>query len=210
MLLFFWNPVRNEVQVASTLLQIFCQASGLHINLSKCAAYPIHCDSVNLEEVLQGFPCPVKNFPCNYLGLPLHIRQLWRVDIQPIIDKVVNRLLAWKGHFLNKSAHLKLMNTVLSSIPVYFLTVFELKKWAVKKIDKIRRAFLWNGNAEASRAQCLVAWDRIKRPKMAGGLGVLDLEKFSRALRLRWLWFKWTDPERPWVGYDIPCSDTDK
>jgi len=36
------------------------------------------------------------------------------------------------------------------------------------------------------------------------------LEKFSRALRLRWLWFKWTDPDRPWVGSDIPCSETDK
>jgi len=51
-----------------------------------------------------------------------------------------------------KSARLKLMNTVLSSIPVYFLTVFEPKKWAVKKIDKIRRAFLWNGSVEAKGA----------------------------------------------------------
>ena len=69
---------------------------------------------------------------------------------------------------------------------------------------------MWKGTAEANGAQCLVAWDKIKRPKLAGGLGVLDLEKFSRALRLRWLWFKWTDPDRPWVGYDIPCNETDK
>ena len=91
-------------------------------------------------------------------------------------------------------------DTVLSSIPVYFLTVFEPKKWAITKLDKIRRAFLWKGTTEANSAQCLVAWDKIKRPKLAGGLGVLDLEKFIRALRLRWLWFKWTDPDRPWWG----------
>ena len=206
----FLNPVRDEVQAVSTLLHMFGQASGLNINLSKCAAYPIHCHDVNLEDVLQGFPCPVKNFPCTYLGLPLHTRQLRRVDIQPIINKVANKLPAWKGSFLNKSARLKLVNTVLSSIPVYFLTIFEPKKWAIKKLDKIRRAFLWKGTAEANGAQCLVAWDKIKRPKLAGGLGVLDLEKFSRALRLRWLWFKWTNPDRPWVGYDIPCNETDK
>lgn len=25
------------------------------------------------------------------------------------------------------------------------------------------------------------------------GLGILDLEKFAAALRLRWLWLEWTD-----------------
>jgi len=39
---------------------------------------------------------------------------------------------------------------------------------------------------------------------------VLDLERFSRALRLRWLWFSWTDPDRPWVGADVPCSALDR
>lgn len=30
------------------------------------------------------------------------------------------------------------------------------------------------------------------------------------ALRLCWLWFQWTDPQRAWVGFDIPCDDKDK
>jgi len=163
-----------------------------------------------MEEVMEGFPCPVKDFPCSYLGLPLHTRQLRRVDIQPIIDKVANRLPAWRGSFLNKVARLKLVNKVLSSIPVYFLTVFNPKKWDVQKIDKIRRAFLWNGSSEARGSQCLVAWDKIKRPKLRGGMGILDLEKFSRALCLRWLWYRWEDPDRPWVGSEVPCSEVDK
>jgi hypothetical protein len=31
----------------------------------------------------------------------------------------------------------------ISSMPVYFLSVFPLKKWAVKRVDKLRRSFLW-------------------------------------------------------------------
>ena len=55
-----------------------------------------------------------------------------------------------------------------------------------------------------------MAWDNCKKPKQYGGLGVLDLEKFSRALRLRWLWYSWVDPNRPWVGSSVPCSEVDK
>ena len=48
------------------------------------------------------------------------------------------------------------------------------------------------------------------RPKSFGGLGVMDLDLFSRALRLRWLWFQWTEPDRPWVGTEPPVSAVDK
>lgn len=43
-----------------------------------------------------------------------------------------------------------------------------------------------------------------------GGLGVIDLELFSRSLRLRWLWYEWCDQERPWVGTDVPCDEIDR
>jgi hypothetical protein len=43
-------------------------------------------------------------------------------------------------------------------------------------------------------------WEHISRPTSLRGLGVLDLHKFSRALRLRWLWYEWKDLNRAWVG----------
>jgi hypothetical protein len=33
------------------------------------------------------------------------------------------------------------VNSVMSFVAVHFLIVFGMKKWAIKKIDKIRRAF---------------------------------------------------------------------
>lgn len=95
-------------------------------------------------------------------------------------------------------------------MPTYFLTVFSLKKWAVKRIDKIRRGFLWKGADCANGGHCLVNWNTVKRPKNLGGLGVLDLDLFSRALRQRWLWYEWTDPARPWTGMEVPCNEVDK
>lgn len=84
------------------------------------------------------------------------------------------------------------------------------KKWTLKKLDKIRRSFLWKGSENANGVHCLVQWTKVQRPKQLGGLGVLDLELFGKALRLRWLWYQWTGPDRPWVGTEVPCDEVDK
>ena len=123
---------------------------------------------------------------------------------------VENPVAEEKGKFLNRAGRLTLVRAVLSSIPTYFLTVFNLQKWAIKQIDKIRRSFLWKGDADAGGGHCLVQLVRVKKPKKLGGLGVLDLEMFSRALRLRWLWYEWTDRDRPWIGGQIPVNEVDK
>jgi mannosylglycoprotein endo-beta-mannosidase len=203
----FVKPIREELHVVAEILELFGKVSGMVTNREKCTAYPIRCEDINLNEVMEGFPCKVQCFPCNYLGLPLHFRQLHRVEIQPITDKMAHRLPNWKGRFLNKAGRLKLLNSVMSSIPTYFLTAFVPKKWTVKRLDKIRRGFLWKGDENANGGHCLVRWALVKRPKKLGGLGVLYLDKFSRVLRLRWIWYPWVDPEKPWIGSDVPCTE---
>ena len=56
----------------------------------------------------------------------------------------------------------------------------------------------------------MVKWSKVMKPKNFGGLGILDLDLFSRALRLRWLWYEWVSPEKPWVGTALPVNAVDR
>jgi len=55
----FVNPVKEEIDVIKEVLVAFGDASGLRVNLSKSSVYPIRCENVDLEVVMQSFPCHI-------------------------------------------------------------------------------------------------------------------------------------------------------
>jgi hypothetical protein len=93
----------------------------------------------------------------------------------------------------------------------YHQMVLPIPLWALRKIEKIARGFVWKGDDSelASGGHSLINRDTVYRPKKLGGLGLPNLERFGHALRLRWPWLQWTDPERPWVGSKLPYDDKD-
>jgi hypothetical protein len=87
--------------------------------------------------MLGDFQVRQGEFPCKYLGLPLKVGRLSRNDEQVLVEKVAVRLPGWKGKLLNKVGRLTLVNSVLSTLVIYHMSVFQLSKWVVRKIDKI-------------------------------------------------------------------------
>ncbi|CAM0954217.1 unnamed protein product [Alopecurus aequalis] len=206
----FLNPVKQEVDNAQAILARFGLISGMKANFQKCTAYKIRCDLPVHEGVLDNFGGNEGVLPCKYLGLPLGFKKPRRVEVQPLLDRAAAKVPPWQGKLFNRMGRLSLVNSTLSAIFTYYLTCFPLDKWAVKKIDKIRRSFLWAGDTEASGSKCLVNWKQVCAPRSLGGLGVKDMEAYSRSLRLRWLWFEWDDKERPWRGTAVPCDTKDR
>ena len=136
--------------------------------------------------------------------------RLRRVDFQPLLDKTVAKLNSWNGRNLNYAGRLTLVKLVLTSQVVYFLTALRAPKATLQDIDARRKQFLWAGTKRITGAKCKVNWTRAARSKKNGGLGILHLGKFARALSLRWLWRDWNSEGKPWVVNELPCNETDK
>jgi hypothetical protein len=168
----FIKPSANDLQVTNTILQPFADASGLQTNMQKTQFYPIRCDQLNLD-FLEHTSCQVANFPCIYLGLPLHYKKLPISFLHEVIQKVANRLPGWKKGLMPYPGRKVLVKSVLTALPTYFLSIVKMSKWGFRKIDKCRRNFLWKGqdHENVRGGHCLVKWQICTRPKRLGGLG---------------------------------------
>jgi hypothetical protein len=145
--------------------------------------------------------CVVASFPCTYLGVPLSPGILPRAAMQPLVDKVANWIPAWKGRLLNRSSRLVLVQSTLCAILVHISMALKVAPWAVKTITTLIRGFLWSGSEVASGGKCVVAWVNSCCPKELGGLDIPNLQLMGMALRMRWLWFARTNPQRTWSGF---------
>jgi mannosylglycoprotein endo-beta-mannosidase len=206
----FINPVREDVQAFTDILVRFGRATGLVTNMQKSQVAAIRCASIDLDSILDGVPALRAQFPIKYLGLPLLLGRLRKTDVQPIFDKIANRVTGWRGKNIGPAGRSTLVKSVLTAQPIYLLTTLKISKEALGILDAKRRKFLWAGTGDITGGKCKVNWKRTCLPTALGGLGVLNMEIFTRALRLRWLWHEWKDPTKPWVGLETPCDETDK
>ncbi|KAM0847321.1 hypothetical protein ACQ4PT_055094 [Festuca glaucescens] len=206
----FINPTMQDVQGLCDILAGFGRATGLRTNWAKSSITPISCTGIDVNSLAHAIGIPITSFPCVYLGMPLSLKKLTKADWQALLDKVDKYLATWKARLMSKAGRLEMLNSVLSSLPVYLMTINNMPAWVRKEFDHRRRAWLWAGDATCNGGKCRVSWRQVCRPKALGGLGVYCIKAFDAALRLRWMWQKWKKPNKPWAHMKVPASKKDK
>jgi hypothetical protein len=51
----FVNPIKQDVDMVTRIMQRFGDATGLGINLEKSSVAPICCQDINLDDILTSF-----------------------------------------------------------------------------------------------------------------------------------------------------------
>ena len=75
---------------------------------------------------------------------------------------------------MNHSGKLVLINSVLSSLPVYQLSILLAPKSFTEKTLKHLKSFLWRGGKGNQKKFHLVNWNVVRRSKKEGGLQIGD------------------------------------
>ena len=127
------------------------------------------------------------SLPFTYLGVPIFTGKKKRVFLQLLADKILSKLSAWKGKMLSLAGRAKLIQSVIQSM---FLHSFKVYKWPLsllKFITKRIKNFLWSGDVDKGKCVTL-AWSRVCKPKVAGGLGLRDPKNLNDAAILKFSW----------------------
>jgi exonuclease III len=196
----FVKPTITDLVTIRELLEVFGEATGLRVNYRKTTATIIRGDGQDRELVADVLRCQIAEFPIKYLGLQLALKPLTKAQWQPMIDAAIRIAPAWQSGLLSKQGRLVLVQAVMTARPVHHLLITEAPVWVIEELDKSFRGFFWAAKDRANGGQCLVAWDRVCKPKSYGGLGIKNLSVQGLALRIRWEWLRRTDPARPWQG----------
>ena len=105
--------------------------SGLKINLNKSVIIPLGKVD-NVEVLAAKLGCGFGSLPSTYLGLPLGAPHR-ALGVWDSIEKRFRRRLAtWKRQYISKGGRITLIRSTLSSLPIYFLSLFRMPRLFVQ------------------------------------------------------------------------------
>ena len=90
-------------------------------------------------------------------------------------------------HFKGGGGRITLIQSTLSNLPIYFMSIFQLPRVVKMRLEQIQRDFLWGGGALEQKPH-LVRWLIVCVEKRKERLGVKSLGTFNRALLGKWVW----------------------
>ncbi|GMI64817.1 hypothetical protein HRI_000151000 [Hibiscus trionum] len=196
-LLIFCGGENRQVRNIKRVLRVFELAAGLKLNLKKSKILGINIPEINVTDWAKSIGCLWEKFSTTYLGLPLGPRRNSSVLWDPVFKNFSKRLEGWKVGFLSIAGRLTLIKSVLSSLPIYFLSIFKIPASVLKKLNSLMAKFLWGESNEKAKIHW-VGWNQICSSKSAGGLGVVNLEILNKSLLGKWIWRFGNEPSALW------------
>jgi hypothetical protein len=182
-------PTVREALRIKSIINLFCEASGMDVNLSKSQIFFFNTP-VEIQHhltLLLGFTR--STLPSTYLGIPLIDNPLRNLSWDSLLSKFRKKLSLWTYRSLNLPGRLILLKSVLQALSVYAFSALVAPNFILTTIRNIQRRFLWQGTKE-ERKITLVSWQKVCKPKKEGGLGLRDPAILNKVLSEK-IWWRW-------------------
>ncbi|KAG6469541.1 hypothetical protein ZIOFF_070470 [Zingiber officinale] len=196
----FLNGSLDCVRRGKEFLDRYEAQSGQAINAEKSSFFPSRCISDRRRQqiaAVTGFGLGER--PMLYLGVPIISGNKRTVHFAPLLAKIQRKFQGWNLSRLSHGGRLMLIQSVLSSLPVYLLQVIQPPLEALRKLEGVFASFFWSSVGHDRKVHW-VAWRDICRPKQEGGLGIRRLSEVGAALSMK-LWFRFREQCTQWARF---------
>ncbi|XP_019226216.1 PREDICTED: uncharacterized protein LOC109207700 [Nicotiana attenuata] len=199
LLMFCKADIQSIRLVKQTFLK-FYEASGLQANAEKSSVYLAGISNAQRQDILQELGYPEGTLPFKYLGVPLASKKLSIIQCWPLVEKITQKINCWTASLLSYAWRVQLIKSVLFGIQSYWAQIFLLPKKVMKMVEAICRSFLWTGTSSVSK-KALVSWEKVCLPQVVGGLNVMNMVYWNKAVVAKHLWAAAKKKECLWIRW---------
>ncbi|GJY07726.1 RNA-directed DNA polymerase, eukaryota [Tanacetum coccineum] len=180
-----WDKA-NVITIVN-MLKCFYLASGLKINIQKSKIMGIGTSQEEVDVAANVIGCNTFSSPFNYLGVKVGSSSSRSNFWDEVIAKLSSCLSKWKIKMLSIGGRFTLNKDVLSSLPIYLMSIYKTPVGVLRKMESIRRRF-FNGADINENKMSMIGWEKIMVSRKKGGLGISSFFAQNRALLFKWIW----------------------
>ena len=172
----------------SILLSKFCQSSGQLINFHKSSlTFSKNATAHGKQIVSSVFNITHQESLGKYLRCPVFNGWPIAATFVDLVKKTASKLQPWKAKHISKAGQVALIQANIESMSAHTMQCFQLPRTTTPDIDSISRKFFWK-KSDDSHGLPMVSWDKICRPKKAGGLSLRKMMAVNSAFLSKLTW----------------------
>ncbi|KAA3453051.1 Retrovirus-related Pol polyprotein LINE-1 [Gossypium australe] len=140
-LVIFCKAQIDQARLLKSILSLFCETSGHKISTRKSNIfYSNNTEVETLNQISQLFGFQEVQNLGKYLGVPLLHDRVTKNTLNFIVDKIRRNLNSWDARKLSFAGRIMLAQSVLLSIPTYFMQTMMIPKRVCDAIERLPRA----------------------------------------------------------------------
>lgn len=116
--------------------------------------------------------------PLKYLGL-----HVWKL----VIEKIEKKCACWQGRLLNIAGRITVVQPFLTNTPLFTMSFYPIPDGIRKKADFLELGW-FGGPLKIRKKISSSKLGNLLYAKARGGLGILNLQLFNKALLAKWFW----------------------
>ncbi|XP_058756625.1 uncharacterized protein LOC131629842 [Vicia villosa] len=186
-IMIFCRGDHKSLTAIAAFLHEYASYSGQFCNFAKSLIFAGGMSTARHQSLadLLGFSTAFP--PFIYLGAPIFVGRPKASHFQFVADRIHIKLAAWKASLLSMAGRVQLVKSVIHSMMIHYMTVYNWPASIIKNIEKWMRNFIWSGNLDKKKL-VTVSWKICCKDLKEGGLGIKSLRNFNSASNALLCW----------------------
>lgn len=189
----------QQEQIIKDTSDKFCGYSGHQINNRKTHMFFSKGVSENLRDQISSFLrfYNVQNLR-SYLRVPLFHNKFNNSTLSFVVEKVLSKLYSWDARQLFMVGRSTFAQSILLSIPSYFMQSMMISKGIYVEIERLVRQFIW-GSSSGKKKLAMANWNFIFQPWSNRSFGVGHLRDHNTSFMVKLGFHLITNSNALWV-----------